>query len=277
MVRAAAQYLPLAMVLLIVAVPLLRERDWRKGLFAGLVFLVALALPLAPWLHRNVTQFDSLALTSQGGAHLLYWVVPGVLSRAQDIQLEQAVQELREEFQAETESQGLGTDRMNIFARDAVMKDFSLALLSEIPLRDILSSWSSGMTINLISPAIGADPRVRTLSHPSFAGTSHLDPISRITRYIQEASPAYLAVVAMGIVGAVLASLLQVYGFVLLSRISGWMAFLAIAGMLYFLLISGPITAPKYRLPFEPALIILQAMAIVELWPRLRRMAGSRI
>ncbi len=277
MVRAAAQYLPLAMVLLIVAVPLLRERDWRKGLFAGLVFLVALALPLAPWLHRNVTQFDSLALTSQGGVHLMYWVIPGVLSRTQDIQLEQAVQELREEFQAETESQGLGTDRMNIFARDAVMKDFSLALLSEIPLRDILSSWSSGMTINLISPAIGADPRVRTLSHPSFAGTSHLDPISRITRYIQEASPAYLAVVAMGIVGAVLASLLQVYGFVLLSRISGWMAFLAIAGMLYFLLISGPITAPKYRLPFEPALIILQAMAIVELWPRLRRMAGSRI
>ena len=277
MVRAAAQYLPLAMVLLIVAVPLLRERDWRKGLFAGLVFLVALALPLAPWLHRNVTQFDSLALTSQGGVHLLYWVIPGVLSRAQDIQLEQAVQELQEEFQAETESQGLGTDRMNIFARDAVMKDFSLALLSEIPLRDILSSWSSGMTINLISPAIGADPRVRTLSHPSFTGTSHLDLPSRITLYMQEASPTYLAVVAIGIAGTVFALLLQIYGFVLLARVSGWMAFLGIAGMLYFLLISGPITAPKYRLPLEPVLIILQAMALVELWPRLRRMAGGRI
>jgi hypothetical protein len=277
MVRAAAQYLPLAMVLLIVAVPLLRERDWRKGLFAGLVFLVALALPLAPWLHRNVTQFDSLALTSQGGVHLMYWVIPGVLSRTQDIQLEQAVQELREEFQAETESQGLGADRMNIFARDAVMKDFSLALLSEIPLRDILSSWSSGMTINLISPAIGADPRVRTLSHPSFTGTSHLDLPSRITLYMQEASPTYLAVVAIGIAGAVFALLLQIYGFVLLARVSGWMAFLGIAGMLYFLLISGPITAPKYRLPLEPVLIILQAMALVELWPRLRRMAGGRI
>ncbi len=277
MVRAAAQYLPLAMLLLIVAVPLLRERDWRKGLFAGLFFLVALALPLAPWLHRNVTQFDSLALTSQGGVHLLYWVIPGVLSRAQDIQLEQAVQELQEEFQAETESQGLGTDRMNIFARDAVMKDFSLALLSEIPLRDILSSWSSGMTINLISPAIGADPRVRTLSHPSFTGTSHLDLPSRITLYMQEASPTYLAVVAIGIAGAVFALLLQIYGFVLLARVSGWMAFLGIAGMLYFLLISGPITAPKYRLPLEPVLIILQAMALVELWPRLRRMAGGRI
>jgi hypothetical protein len=45
--------------------------------------------------------------------------------------------------------------------------------------------------------------------------------------------------------------------------------------MLYFLLISGPITAPKYRLPLEPVLIILQAMALVELWPRLRRMAGG--
>jgi hypothetical protein len=108
-------------------------------------------------------------------------------------------------------------------------------------------------------------------------GTSHLSPLSRITLYVQEASPAYLMVVAMGIAGAVLASLLQIYGFVLLSRVSGGVAILAVAGMLYFLLISGPITAPKYRLPFEPVLIILQAMALVELWPRLRRLAGGSI
>jgi len=133
------------------------------------------------------------------------------------------------------------------------------------------------MTVNLMSPAIGADPRIRALPHPSFMGTSHLDLLSRITLYMQEASPVYLATVAIGVVGAVLASLLQIYGFVLLYRVSGWVAFLGIAGMFYFLLISGPITAPKYRLPFEPVLIILQAMALVALWPRLRRVAGERI
>jgi hypothetical protein len=142
---------------------------------------------------------------------------------------------------------------------------------------DIFNSWGSGMAVNLMSPAIGADLRVRAMPHPSFTGTSHLDSMSRITLYVQEASPIYLAVVAMGIVGAVLASLLQIYGFALLSRMSGWLGFLAVAGMLYFLLISGPITAPKYRLPFEPALIILQAMALVDLWPRLRRMTGGNI
>ena len=277
LVRAVAQYMPLAVVLLVVAVPLLRERNWRRGFFAGLAFTVAVALPLAPWLHRNVSQHDALTLTSQGGVHLLYWVVPRVLSRTQGIQQGQAVKELREEFQAEMESRGLDTESMNIFAKDRAMKDFSLALLSEIPLRDILSSWSSGMMVNLVSPAIGADPRMRALPHPSFMGTSQLDLLSRITLYVQEASPVYLAAVGIGVVGAVLASLLQIYGFVLLSRVSGWMAFLGIASMLYFLLISGPITAPKYRLPFEPLLIILQAMALVELWPRLRRMAGGRI
>lgn len=277
MVRAVAQYFPLAMVFLVVAVPLFRERDWRKGFLAGLAFLVAVALPLAPWLQRNVTQFDSLALTSQGGVHLLYWVVPGVLSRTQGIQQEQAVKELREEFQAEMESRGLDTSSMDIFARDRAMKDFSQARLAEIPWRDITESWGSGMTVNLISPAIAADPRARAMPHPSFIGTSHLDLLSRITLYVQEASPVYLAVVAVGIIGAVLASLLQIYGFVLLSRVSGWVAILSVAGMLYFLLISGPITAPKYRLPFEPVLIILQALALVELWPRLRRMAGGSI
>ena len=277
LVRAVAQYLPLAVVLLVVAVPLLRERNWRRGFFAGLAFTVAVALPLAPWLHRNISQHDAMTLTSQGGAHLLYWVIPRVLSRTQGIQQGQAVKELREEFQAEMESRGLDTESMNIFARDRAMKDFSLARLSELSPQDILGSWGSGMTVNLMSPAIGADPRMRALPHPSFMGTSHLDLLSRITLYMQEASPVYLAAVAIGVVGAVLASLLQIYGFVLLSRVSGWMAFLGIAGMLYFLLISGPITAPKYRLPFEPVLIILQAMALVALWPRLRRMAGARI
>ena len=277
LVRAAAQYLPLAVVLMVVAVPLLRERNWRRGFFAGLAFTVAVALPLAPWLHRNISQHDAMTLTSQGGAHLLYWVIPRVLSRTQGIQQGQAVKELREEFQAEMESRGLDTESMNIFARDRAMKDFSLARLSELSPQDILGSWGSGMTVNLMSPAIGADPRMRALPHPSFMSTSHLDLLSRITLYMQEASPVYLAAVAIGVVGAVLASLLQIYGFVLLSRVSGWMAFLGIAGMLYFLLISGPITAPKYRLPFEPVLIILQAMALVALWPRLRRMAGERI
>jgi hypothetical protein len=277
MVRAAAQYLPLVMLLLVVAVPLLRERDWRKGFLAGLAFLVAVALPLAPWLYRNVSQHDSLTLTSQGGAHLLYWVLPEVLSQTQGIQQGQAVKKIREDFQVEMKSQGLETSGMDIFARDRAMKDFFLARLSEIPPRDIFNLWGSGMAINFMSPAIGADLRVRAMTHPSFTGTSHLSPLSRITLYLQKASPIYLAVVAMGIVGAVLMSLLQIYGFVLLSQVWGWVAFLAVAGMLYFLLISGPITAPKYRLPFEPALIILQAMALVDLWPRLRRMTGGNI
>ena len=277
MVRAVAQYLPLAMVLLVVAVSLLRKRDWCQGLFAGLIFIVAVALPLAPWLHRNVSHYDTLALTSQGGAHLLYWVVPGVLSHTQGIQLDEAVKELREEFQAGTESQGLDTDSMDIFASDRAMKDFSLARLSRMPPADILKSWGYGMAVNFLLPAIGGDLRARNLPHPSFVGTSHLDLTSRIARYMQKASPVYLAVVAIGIVGAVLASLLQIYGFVFLARISGWMAFLAVAGMLYFLLISGPITAPKYRLPFEPVLIILQVMALVDVWLRLRRAAGRRI
>ena len=277
LVRAAAQYLPLAMVFLVVAASLLRARDWRKGFLAGLAFLVAVALPLAPWLHRNVTQFDALALTSQGGVHLLYWVVPEVVSFSQEISREQVLKDLQARFNAHMEAQGHDAGAVHNFTKNRIMTSFSLARLSEIPLRDIAGSWGSGMAVNLMSPAIGTDPRVRAMPHPSFIGTSHLDHLSRIALYIQEASPVYLAVVAVGMVGAVLASLLQIYGFVLLSRVSGWMAFLGVAGMLYFLLISGPITAPKYRLPFEPVLIILQAMALVKLWPRLRHMAGGRL
>jgi hypothetical protein len=189
--------------------------------------------------------------------------------------LDEVVREVRKKFQADIESRGLDMGNMNIFSAAVVKRDFSLSFLSEIPMRDIFSSWGYGMAVNLMSPAIAADPRVRAMPHPSFTSTSHLDSLSRITLYIQESSPLYLAVVAVGLAGAVLASLLQIYGVVLLSRLSGWMAILGVAVVLYFLLISGPITAPKYRLPFAPVLIILQAVALVELWPRLRRMTGG--
>ncbi len=277
MVRAAAQYFPLAMLLLVVAIPLWRWRDWRRGGLAGLVFLTAVALPLAPWLHRNVTQFDTLALTSQGGVHLDVWVLPSIFSITRGLTMVQALDEIYARREAYFAGRGLVMDEMNIFVQSRVRTDFFLAQLSGIPPADILKSWGYGMAVNLFAPAIGADPRVRAMPHPSFAGTSYLNPLSRITLYIQEASPLYLAVVAMGIVGAVLASLLQIYGAVLLARVSGWMVILGVAGMLYFLLISGPITAPKYRLPFEPVLIILQAMALVELWPRLRSLVGGRL
>ena len=277
MVRAVAQYLPLAMLPLVIALPWWRWRDLRRGVAAGLAFLVAMALPLTPWLHRNVTQFDSMALTSQGGVHLHFWVLPSIYSITRGVTTTQAQEDINANFDTYSAARGLVMDEMNVFARSRVMTDFYLAELSRIPARDIAQAWGYGMGLNFFFPALAIDPRMRALSHPSFASTSHLDLISRVTSYLQEASPVYLAAAAMGLVFAVVASGLQLYGFILLARISGWIALVAAGGVLYFLLISGPIVSPKYRLPFEPGLIILQAMALVDLWPWLKRLTGGKI
>ncbi|HEU4737749.1 MAG TPA: glycosyltransferase family 39 protein [Solirubrobacterales bacterium] len=49
-----------------------RGRDWRAGLIAGFVLLVAFALPIIPWTVRNAIVLDRVVPISTGGGKALY-------------------------------------------------------------------------------------------------------------------------------------------------------------------------------------------------------------
>ena len=49
-----------------------REREWRSGLIAGLVLLVAFALPIVPWMVRNAIVLDRVVPISTGSGKALY-------------------------------------------------------------------------------------------------------------------------------------------------------------------------------------------------------------
>jgi hypothetical protein len=51
-------------------------------------------------------------------------------------------------------------------------------------------------------------------------------------------------------------------GLVMLARALPWAALFACSVLAYFLLISGPVAAPKYRVPIEPVLDVLCAVAL---------------
>jgi hypothetical protein len=57
----------------------------------------------------------------------------------------------------------------------------------------------------------------------------------------------------------------------MLARTLPWAAVFAGGVLAYFLLLSGPVAAPKYRLPMEPVLIVLAALPLARLAQR-----GSR-
>jgi hypothetical protein len=67
MIRPVFQFLPpIVMAVVVIAAVKSGKRFWMAGLY-GLVFLGAALLPPSPQLYRNITQFNTVSLTSQGG------------------------------------------------------------------------------------------------------------------------------------------------------------------------------------------------------------------
>jgi hypothetical protein len=68
---------------------------------------------------------------------------------------------------------------------------------------------------------------------------------------------------------------LEAIGFVMLARNMPWPAAFAAAVLAYFLLLSGPVAAPRYRLPMEPVLIVLAAIPLARVTERRTRQHPS--
>ncbi|MBW2305185.1 MAG: hypothetical protein JRF57_15920 [Deltaproteobacteria bacterium] len=70
----------------------------------------------------------------------------------------------------------------------------------------------------------------------------------------------------LGLAGLMLSRILQLWGLIILYRWKKWEAIFCLLVIGYFLLISGPVGYAKYRLPFEPILIVLMAIGIKDIY-----------
>lgn len=271
MTRTVSQFLPLMMLPVFVAVPLWYRQGLTRAVLVAVIFLAALSVPLAPLVHRNLYEYDTLRLTTQSGSHLLNWVVPAVRAAADGIPRDEAISDLEAKLAERLENEGLARDALNPFALSRVMTTLALEELSQLPATAVLKAWGEGAILNLISPAIVLDPRVQQLPHGSFIYTPGDNLVDRVFRYLSEASIAFTLAVGLGLFGVAIISLLQLHGFVILIRQAPWAALFAAACVLYFLLVNGPVGSPKYRLPFEPILIILAAQGLLDLFDRWRQ------
>ena len=61
-----------AAFVLLAALRIWRQREWRLGLAGGVVVLVALVFPILPWTIRNVVVLDRVVPISTGGGKALY-------------------------------------------------------------------------------------------------------------------------------------------------------------------------------------------------------------
>lgn len=273
MTRSIAFYIPISMA---VSAPFISRRvlgNWRSGWLAGLAIIAASLIVISPLLWRNAQSYGSLQLTAQGGTHLLNWVVGYVHSLEKGKTFTEEARKIQKRHHAQMQRDGSKLDASNPFELSAAQVAFAKQEFSKIPLLSIAKGWLYGAALNLGAPAVVMDPRVRAYNRKSLMDSSGSSLMGRIWAFLDGNDPNYLTWVVIGLVSSVLCVALQFYGWIVLLRHAVWPAVFGALAIGYFLLINGPVGTPKYRLPFEPVLIVFQALALLAL---VRRFVGPR-
>lgn len=248
--------------------PLRHGRGFGAALLAAVLFFGAATAPLTPLLYRNFSQFGALALSSQTGNHVIGWVVP-LIRRAEDgTPREIGATKLMAEALARTRIDDQKPEDLNYFDQSQAFTKIGLEAIGRYSASAVVMAWAKGAAINLA--AIAIDIRVRGLPHPSFDRTHGDTLVEQVTNFLSGSSFVYVAIIAGGLLLSVVFLILQEHGFLVLARTAPWIAFLASLCLGYFLAVNGPIGSPKYRLPFEPVLIVLSALSLTETSKRLR-------
>jgi hypothetical protein len=273
MTRSIAMYIPISMA---VSAPFISHRvsgNWRAGVFAGITILVASLIVVSPLLWRNAHNYGSFHLTAQGGTHLLNWVVGYVNSLEKGKTFTEEARKIQERHLAQMQQNGRRAGASNPFELAAAQVAFAKQEFKKIPLQSIVKAWLYGAALNLGTPAVVMDPRVRAYNRKSLMDSNGTSLTGRLWSFLDGNDPNYLTWVVIGLIASVFCVALQFYGWIVLLRHAVWPAVFGALAIGYFLLINGPIGTPKYRLPFEPILIVFQALALLALY---RRFAGPR-
>jgi 4-amino-4-deoxy-L-arabinose transferase-like glycosyltransferase len=250
---------------LVFALALARRRGLLRALAAALLFSLAAALPVAPVLIRNAVHYQTLSLTSQTGDHLAFWIVPLVTERADGTPYRRSVERMAALSQERLSGRDIGG---NPFRRAAVLTELAREQMARLPLSAYVRAWLEGMVVNLGAPALLADPRVRALPKPSFFDTPGANLWQKARAYLLDDPGRYQLVLVAGLLATLPFVVLEAAGFLMLARTRPWAAVFAGGVLAYFLLLNGPVATAKYRLPMEPVLIVLAAIALARLVER---------
>mgnify|MGYP001998891611 CR=1 FL=1 len=271
MTRSVALFVPFLAAL---AAPFVMQRirgRWLSGVGAAAVMVVATLLVLSPLLWRNATQYGTFQLTSQSGTHFLHWVVGYAVGLEQGKPFTQASHEIQTRLIEKLKRRGekIPNDmKLEPFVQSRVQMEHVFEELKNVSASTLVRAWGAGAVMNLAAPAIAMDPRVRRLNKSSMMNTTGSQLVDRVIAFLKGNDPRFVAWTVTGIILSGVSCVLQFAGMIILLRKCFWPTVFSCLIIAYFLLINGPVGAPKYRLPFEPIMIIFQAatLAYIVAW-----------
>lgn len=225
------------------------------------ILAFAVALPLAGTATLNRATSGHFVLTTQGGEHVLYWIVPLL----RDAQFGSGYVAERERLYDIYTERHPGS--VPIASYDASRAQMAIArdALADVDLATYVRAWSAGMAINLFAPAITQVPAVLRLPRASWYATEGENLFARFVNYFTAAEGGKFAGFLAG--GLAIEAVLRVLAFaglmiLLVRRRLPFALLLLAAWAIFTLLIAGPVVAPKYRMPAEPGFCVLIGVAI---------------
>ena len=264
LIRPAAFYLYIIMPVLLLMAGLFMNKNPARLLFSILgVLLISFPL-LAFQMTQNYRHYGSAQFVSQGGTHLLNWVVPGVYQYSGNGSYTKGLERSKQALDSQMAKDGLERLPKNPFAASAYQTDVAMQLLTKLGPAAVAKAWTIGSTLNLISPSLAFAPAFRALDHSSFYMTPGNNIAEKLTNYVSDGKGLlFVSLLVVGTLSSGLFLAAGLCGLVVMLRtrdrqiiLTAIFFFLA-AG--YFLAITGPIIGPKYRIPIEPFLVLSAA------------------
>lgn len=255
MIRAVVVPWTAFLLLFLILASLIANRFTTKIVAQCIAVGAIVGLAVSPVLWRNVSQYGAWSLTSQGGIHLAYWIVPLVQEARNGtpwpVGYEQIRKEMEERHPVESNNPFEQSRRHETLAREK---------LAELGPAAILKAWIFGATINLASPAVTLSPVISSLPRTGFYATPGTSMPDKVFNFLFRSDNAiYAWTILLGIVGLAVMRLIQLLGLsALIVERKNWTVLLLLLFWIAFILaVSGPVASPKYRLPIEPVLMVL--------------------
>lgn len=258
LIRPVVMFLPGLVCFYLLLVPRMK---FKTGLRHAAAFFLMWAFVVAPWVCRNYEITGYAGITSQGEPHIVGWIVPGVMQYEEGMDLKKAV-EKSTEIWSERRTEFPESVQANQFALDREAKKFAVEYLSSCGVLSIAKAWFWGTMKNLFAPVTIELAYMLKMDWTHFyesPGSSF--PEQAWNFVVHNKNRAYAAMLVLGIGGMLIFRLLQTYGAWRMWRGNRESFLVGCLIIGYFLLISGPVGYGKYRVPFEPVLILFTALA----------------
>jgi 4-amino-4-deoxy-L-arabinose transferase-like glycosyltransferase len=271
MLRPVSIYLPISLVPFCVCFFLLSPgRSSVRSFCSVLVMVLVFFVGLIPWSMRNYGHYGRWSLTAQSGEHLLQYVVPSVWEYSKGIPFIEGMKRANREFLEKMKADEIDVESLSPFEKSDLQVAMSLETLRSEPVGAVVKAWAFGMIKNLFAPGIIDLSYLLGIERPHFFYTEGTTTLERAWNFVRDMKGWFGWAVVASMVGLVLSRIVQLWGLIILFRKKPWEAGLFVLIISYFLFISGPVGYAKYRLPFEPILIVLLAIGLIDLTERWR-------